>query len=64
MVVQLTTYLVFFLPLYYSFQTFQFINTSPSEKHVFVLKSQVEHYDLQFDFVIQSCMDQTKNHNF
>jgi hypothetical protein len=45
MVVQLTTYLVFSLPLYYSFQKFQFINTSPYEKHVFVLKIQVENYD-------------------
>jgi len=41
MVAQLVTYLVLSLPLYHSFQTFQFINISPFKKHVFVLKSQV-----------------------
>jgi len=41
MVAQLAIYLVFFLPLYNSFQTFQFIITSPFEEWNFVLKSQV-----------------------
>jgi len=41
MVVQLVVYLVFFLPLYHSFQTFQFINIFSFEEWVFVLKSQV-----------------------
>jgi hypothetical protein len=41
MVVQLTTYLVLSLPLYHSFQTFQFMNIFPFEERVFVLKSQV-----------------------
>jgi hypothetical protein len=40
MVVQLAIYLVLSLPLYHSFRTFQFINTS-FEKRAFVLKSQV-----------------------
>jgi hypothetical protein len=47
MVVQLTIYLVPSLPLYYSFQTFQFINTSPFEEHAFVLKSQVALNELE-----------------
>jgi hypothetical protein len=41
MVAQLVTYIVFSISLYHSFQTFQFINSSPFKKHVFVLKSQV-----------------------
>jgi hypothetical protein len=47
MVVQLVAYLVFFLPLYHSFQTFQFINTSIFEERAFVLKSQVALYELE-----------------
>jgi hypothetical protein len=41
MVAQLATYLVLFLPLYNSFQTFQFIITFAFEERDFVLKSQV-----------------------
>jgi hypothetical protein len=41
MVAQLVIYLVFFLPLYHSFQTFQFINTFPFKERAFVLKPQV-----------------------
>jgi hypothetical protein len=40
-VTQLVVYLVLSLPLYHSFQTFQFINISPFEKHVFVFKFQI-----------------------
>ncbi len=41
MVAQLVAYLVFFLLLYHSFRTFQFINISLSKERAFVLKSQV-----------------------
>jgi hypothetical protein len=41
MVIQLVAYLVLFLLLYHSFQTFCFINTYPFEEHVFMLKAQV-----------------------
>ncbi len=41
MVAQLPTYLGLSLPLYHSSQTFQSIDISPFEEHVFVLKSQV-----------------------
>jgi hypothetical protein len=47
MVAQLVDYIVFFLLLYHSFQTFQFINTSPFEEHVFVFKSQVALNELE-----------------
>jgi dipeptidase len=47
MVAQLTTYLVFSLPLYHSFQTFQFINIFSFEEYVFVLKSQVALNELE-----------------
>jgi hypothetical protein len=47
MVVQLVTYLVFFLPLYHSSQTFQFINIFPFEEHTFMLKSQVTLNELE-----------------
>jgi len=46
MVAQLV-YCVLSLPLYHSFQTFQFINTFPYEKCVFVLKSQVPLHELE-----------------
>ncbi len=35
---QLVVYLVLSIPLYHSSQTFNFINTSPCQEHVFVLK--------------------------
>jgi len=41
--------MVFFLPLYHSSQTFQFINTFLFKEHVFVLKPQVALYELEFD---------------
>jgi hypothetical protein len=41
MVTQLVFYLVFSLPLYHSFQIFQFINISTLEEQTFVLRSQV-----------------------
>jgi hypothetical protein len=47
MVAQLVAYLVFSLPLYHSFQTFQFINTSLYGYCVFVLKSQVPLHELE-----------------
>jgi hypothetical protein len=51
MVVQLTTYLVLSLPLYHSFRTFQFINTSPFEEWTFVLKSQVKLNELEQNLI-------------
>jgi dipeptidase len=47
MVVQFIAYLVPFLPLYHSSQTFQFINISLFEECVFVLKSQVALNELE-----------------
>jgi hypothetical protein len=47
MVVQLVTYLVFLLQIYHSSQTYQFINTSPFEKHIFTLKSQIALNELE-----------------
>jgi hypothetical protein len=47
MVVQLIVYLVFSLPLYHSSRTCQFINISPFEQCVFVLKPQVALDELQ-----------------
>jgi hypothetical protein len=49
MVVQLVVYLMFFLPLYHSFRTFWFINTSHVEECVFVLKLQVALIELEYD---------------
>jgi hypothetical protein len=46
MVVLLVVYFVFFLPLFHSFLTFQFINIFPFEECVFVLKSQVAFNEL------------------
>jgi len=40
---------MFFLPLYYSSQTFLFINTSLFEEHIFVLKPQVALIELKHD---------------
>jgi len=47
MVAQLVAYLGLSLPLYHSSQTFQFINISPFQEHVFVLKSQVPLNELE-----------------
>jgi hypothetical protein len=47
MVVEFAAYLVLSLPLCHSFRTFQFINASCFEKHVFVLKSQVALNELE-----------------
>jgi hypothetical protein len=55
MVVQLTTYLVLSLPLYHSYQTFQFINTSPFEEWTFVLKSQVKLNELEPNLINIIC---------
>jgi hypothetical protein len=46
-IIQLAAYLVLFLPLYHSSQTFQFKNTSPFEEHVFVFKSQIALNELE-----------------
>jgi hypothetical protein len=56
MVVQLEVYLVLFLPLYHSSQTFQFINTSPFEERVFVLKSQVALNELKSNSIDIMCL--------
>jgi hypothetical protein len=55
MVVQLATDLVFFLSLYHSSQTFQFINTSPLKECVFVLKSQVALNELKPNSIDMMC---------
>jgi hypothetical protein len=39
MVIQLVTYIMFYLTLYHSSRTFEFINTSFFDENVFVLKS-------------------------
>jgi hypothetical protein len=38
---------MFFLPLYHSFRTFQFINIYIFEEHAFVLKSQLALNELE-----------------
>jgi len=65
MVAQLVAYLGLSLPLYYSFRTFQFINTSPFEEHVFMLKSQVTLNKLEpnsTDIMCLSIIDKYNNH--
>jgi hypothetical protein len=47
MVVQLTAYLVFSLPLYHLSRTFQLIHIFPFEERAFVLKSQVALNELE-----------------
>jgi hypothetical protein len=47
LVVQLVVYIVFYLPLYYSSQTFQFISIFLFEQRAFVLKSQVALNELE-----------------
>jgi hypothetical protein len=64
MVLQLGAYLVFFLLLYHSFQTFQFINTFPFEERTFVLKSQVALNQLEpnsIDIMCSSIIDKYIN---
>ncbi len=51
MVVQLTTYLMFFLPLYHSSQAIQFINIPPFEECASVLKSQITLNELELDSI-------------
>jgi len=63
MVAQLVTYLGFFLPLHHSFQTFQFINISPFEKHVFVLKSQVPLNELEPNSIDIMCSSIINKYN-
>jgi hypothetical protein len=63
--VQLVAYLVLSLPLYHSSKTFQFRNTSPSKKHVFVLKSQVASNELEpnsIDIICSSIIEKYINH--
>jgi len=65
MFVQLVAYLGLFLPLYYSFQTFQFINTSSFQEHAFLLKSQVTLNELEpnsIDIMCSSIIDKYINH--
>ncbi len=35
---QLVAYIILFIPLYHASKTFNFVNTSPLQKHAFVLK--------------------------
>ncbi len=65
MVAQYTTYLVFSLPLYHFFQTFQSINISPFEERVFVLKSEVALNELEpnsIDIMCSLNIDKYSNH--
>ncbi len=65
MVDQLVAYIVFSLPLYHSFQTFQFINTYSFEEYVFGLKSQVALNELEpnsIDIMCSSIIDKYVNH--
>ncbi len=65
MVSQLDVYLVFSLPLYYLFRTLQFINISPFEECVFVLKSQVALNELEPNAINIMCsliIDKNINH--
>jgi len=55
MVAQLIAYLVFSLPLYHSFRTFQFINIFLFEECVFVLKSQVALNELEPNSINITC---------
>jgi dipeptidase len=62
---QLIAYLVFFLPLYHSFQTFQFTNILFFKEYVFVLKSQVALNELEpnsIDIMCSSIIDNHINH--
>jgi hypothetical protein len=62
MVAQLVIYLVLSLPLYHSFQTFQFINISPFEERAFVLKSQVTLNELEPNSIDIMCSLIIKKH--
>jgi hypothetical protein len=65
MVVQLVAYLMFFLPLYHSSRTFQFINISLFEECVFMLKSQVTLNELEPNSINIMCsliIDKYMNH--
>ncbi len=49
---QLTAYIVLCIPLYHATRTFKFINTSPLQKHAFVLKNVASLKTLPLDFII------------
>jgi hypothetical protein len=63
MVVQFAICLGFSLPLYHSFQTFQFTNTSSFEEWAFVLKSQVALNEMEQNYIDIMCLSIIEKYN-